>query len=614
MTAQISSLNAATSLASKLKGGYFLVEETNPSDIFISEEFSDEQRMIAEMVLDFCNKEIQEPFVKRGRELEITRPQDKTRILEVFRKAAELGLSGISIPEEYGGMGLDFTSNTIFSENISAGFSFATTIGAQTSIGSLPIVYYGTDAQKNKYLPKIANGEWIAAYALTEPDAGSDANSGKSRAKLLADGNHYLLNGQKVWITNGGIAQVFIVFAKIDQDKKLSAFIVERDFEGFTIGSEEKKMGIKGSSTVQLYFDNCKIPIENLLGERQGGFKMALNILNSGRMKAGSGGMGGSKMSLTKAIEYAKSRKQFGKPISDFGAIKYKIGDIAMQAFSIDAAVYRNAHNVDSKYKELISSGLPYAEAKIQAVREFAIECSIIKVKGSELACYATDEAIQIYGGMGYAAETGMERAYRDARITKIYEGTNEVNRLLTIAELSKRSLQTKEIDLIMAGKKVPKYLLKQLIPLKSKSSLAVEERIVKGMKNAFLLILGSAGRKLRKKMIDEQEIILNLSDMLAEAYVCESVLLKIKKLQQKSAIDTHKLPIQEQMMQLYLYESLAKVQKVAKEAVASFTEGIEKSNLNRMLRLLLPDYDINPKQLRRNIANFAIEQGSYCF
>lgn len=601
-------------IKSTLKGGHFLIEETAPKDIFISEEWSEEQQMIAEMVAEFCVKEIQEPFFKRGRELEISKEADKPEILEVFQKAAELGLCGISIPEEYGGMGLDFTSNTIFSEKISGAYSFATTIGAQTSIGSLPIAYYGTEAQKRKYLPKIATGEWIAAYALTEPEAGSDANSGRSKAIHSVKDDSYSLNGQKVWITNGGIADVFIVFAKIDNDKTLSAFIVERSFEGLTIGPEEKKMGIKGSSTVQLYFDNCKIPGENLLGEREGGFKMALNILNSGRMKAGAGGVGGSKSLLDKAVEYAIDRKQFGKSIAEFGAIQYKIGDIAMKTFAVDAAVYRNAQNIDRKAAEFEAKGLSKAEAKIQAVREFAIECSIIKVKGSDLACYATDEVLQIHGGMGYAVETGIEMGYRDARITKIYEGTNEVNRLLTIAELSKRSLQSKEIDLISAGKKIPKYLLKQLNPVKPKGEFAVERRMVQGMKNAFLLVLGTAGRKLKKQMVDEQEIILNLSDMLAEVYVCESVLLKVLKLRQKADADLTKLPIQVQMMQLYFYESLAKVQKVAKEAVASFAEGRQKKNLNRMLRLLLPDYDMNPKQLRRNIAGFVVERGGYIF
>ncbi len=607
-------MTITTQTNSTCKGGHFLIEETNPNDVFISEEWSEEQQMIAEMVTDFCVKEIQEPFFKRGRELEISKEEDRPEILEVFRKAAELGLCGIGIPEEYGGMGLDFTSNTIFSEKISGAYSFATTIGAQTSIGSLPIVYYGTEAQKKKYLPKIATGEWIAAYALTEPEAGSDANSGRSKAIHSIADDSYALNGQKVWITNGGIADVFIVFAKIDQDKTLSAFIVERNFEGLTIGPEEKKMGIKGSSTVQLYFDNCKIPGENLLGEREGGFKMALNILNSGRMKAGTGGVGGCKFLLDKAVEYATTRKQFGKAIAEFGAIQYKIGDITMKTFAMDAAIYRTARNIDLKAAEFEAAGMSSGEAKIQSVREFAIECSIIKVKGSDLACYATDEVLQIHGGMGYAVETGIEMGYRDARITKIYEGTNEVNRLLTIAELSKRSLQTKEIDLIMAGKKIPKYLLKQLNPVKGKGAFAVEKRMVQSMKNAFLLVLGTAGKKLRKKMVDEQEIILNLSDILAEVYVCESVLLKVLKLQQKADADKSKLPIQTQMMQLYFYESLANVQKVSKEAVASFAEGRQKKNLNHMLRLLLPDYDVNPKELRRNIADFVVEKGGYAF
>ncbi len=597
-----------------LKGGYFIIGDTPPKDVFITEELAEEHRMMAEMVTEFCVREVQEPFFRRGRELLATDRSDREEVLALLKKAGELGLCGVSIPEQYGGMGLDFKGNTLFSMAVANGFSFATTLGAQTSIGCLPIVYYGNEAQNEKYLPGIASGELIAAYALTEPGAGSDANSGKTSATLSADGQHYLLNGQKIWITNGGFADIFIVFAKIDQDEKLSAFIVERGFEGFSAGAEEKKMGIKGSSTVQIYFDNCRAPVENLLGKRQEGFKIALNILNGGRIKAGAGGVGGAQLSLARAVQYAVERRQFGKAIADFGAIQYKIGDIAMQAFANEAALFRTAHNIDCKEAELKAAGLPENEARAGAVREFAIEASIVKVKGSELVCYATDEAIQIHGGMGYAQETGMEMGYRDARITKIYEGTNEVNRLLSVGELAKRAIVSKELNLAAAGKKIPAFLLRQLLPFGSKAGFAREERLVQGLKNAFLFLFGMAGRHFGKKMADEQEIAMNLFTILSEAFVAESVLLKVKKLEGLKNRDEKKLAIQRQMMQLYLYEALASAQKAAAEAAASFPAGSRKRAYRRMANTLLKPYDINPKQIRREIARFVIEKRGYCF
>lgn len=597
-----------------LRGGYFVIGDTPPEEIFITEELNEEHRMMAEMVAEFCIREVQAPFFRRGRELVVTDKADREEVLALLKKAGEMGLCGVSIPEQHGGMGLDFKGNTLFSMVMANGFSFATTLGAQTSIGSLPIVYYGNESQKEKYLPGIASGELVAAYALTEPGAGSDANSGKTSATLSADGRHYLLNGQKIWITNGGFADVFIVFARIDEDEKLSAFIVERGYEGFSAGPEEKKMGIKGSSTVQIYFDNCMVPAENLLGKRQGGFKMALNILNGGRLKAGAGGIGGAQFSLTKATQYAIERRQFGQPIAEFGAIQYKISDIVMQAFAGEAALFRTAALIDRKEAELRAAGLPENEAKVKAIREFAVEASIIKVMGSELVCYATDEAIQIYGGMGYAQETGMEMGYRDARITKIYEGTNEVNRLLSVGELTKRALVSKELDLMGAGKKIPAFLLRQLSPFRSKEGYAEEERIVQGLKNAFLFLSGMAGKKLGKKMIDEQEIILNLSTILSEAYMTESVLLKVKKLEKRAGIDQARLGIQRQMMQLYLYEALAKAQKAAAEAAASFATGMQKRTYMWAVNALLKPYDVNPKQMRRNIAGFVIEKRGYCF
>lgn len=597
-----------------LKGGNFLLTDTPCEAIFVTEEWNEEQRLMAQMVLDFCVQEIQEPFAKEGRELNAGLPEDRDRVVALLRKAGQLGLCGLSIPESYGGMGLDFNTGLLFSEVIAAGFSFATTLGAQTSIGSLPILFYGTEAQKAKYLPGLAAGEMIGAYALTEPSAGSDANSGKTKATLSPEGTHYLLNGQKIWITNGGIADVFIVFAKIENDQNLSAFIIEKAFGGISVGAEEKKMGIKGSSTVQLFFDDCPVPVENLLGEREEGFKIALNILNTGRIKLGAGGVGGAKFSLTKAVQYALNRRQFGKPIADFGAIKFKIGDIATKAFALEAAVYRTGYNIDLKTNAFLASGMEESKAKLLAVREFAVECSILKTKGSDLACYATDEALQVHGGMGYAVETGLEMAYRDARITRIYEGTNEVNRMLSVAELTKRGLQTKEIDLLGAGKKLPAFLIRQLAPFKSREKYQPEKRLIDGIKNVFLLISGSAGRKLGKKLVDEQEIVINLADILAEAYLSESILLKVQKVDQFSLADEARQNIQNFMLQLYVYESRAIVLKAASDAIASYADGWEKRILLKLLSWMLPVYDVNPKALRRKVADFILDQREYCF
>lgn len=585
-------------------GGYFLIGEMPPMELFISEEWSEEQRMIKEMLEDFCMTEIQQPFLQRGRELNVTNNADREEVIQLLRKAAALGLCGVSIPEAYGGMGLDFTTNTLVSEYLSLGYSFATTLGAQTSIGCLPIVYYGTEVQREKYLPKIATGEYIAAYALTEPNAGSDANAGRTTATVSADGQHYVLNGQKIWITNGGIADVYIVFAKIDGDENLSAFIVERTYPGFSVGPEEKKMGIKGSSTVQIYFDHCQVPIENLLGVRNQGFKMALNILNSGRIKAGAGGVGGSKFALTKAVQYANERRQFGQPIAQFGAIQYKIGELAARTFAVEAALYRTAQLIDLKTAELQAQGLPEHEARVQSIREFAVEASIIKVKGSDLVCETIDETLQIYGGMGYAQETGIEMGYRDARITKIYEGTNEINRLLSVGELAKRALQTKEIDLMSAGKKIPVFLLQSFFAVNT------EERMVQALKNVFLFLFGAAGKKMGKKLIEEQEIVLQLSNILADAYVADSALLKVRKLRRMGG-DEERLAVQQQMLQLYLYRAVENTRRTAREIIDSY-EGSRRDMrlVNRMLGVPV----LNPKKIRRNIADYLSRCSEYPF
>jgi alkylation response protein AidB-like acyl-CoA dehydrogenase len=595
-----------------LKGGTFITNTTDCSAIFIPEEWSEEQLMIRDMVKDFCLKEIHSLGIEKAAALDASKDLDF--IVGLLEKSAELGLCGLSVDKEYGGMDLDFNTGLLFGEAIAIGFSFATTIGAQTSIGSLPIVYYGTPEQKQKYLPGIASAQLKAAYCLTEPEAGSDANSGKTRAVLSDDGTHYLLNGQKMWITNGGFADIFIVFAKINDDKDLSAFIVEKKFGGIEIGKEEKKLGIKGSSTVQVFFNNCRVPAENLLGKRGEGFKIALNILNTGRIKLAAGAIGGSKFAISRAVQYANQRIQFGKPISSFGAIQYKIGEMVMRTYAAESALYRTGHNIDRKQHELMQQGMNKSEAKLHAVREFAIECAILKVFGSEVLDYVVDEALQIHGGMGYAVDTGIEMGYRDARITRIYEGTNEINRLLSVAELTRRALKTKEIDLMDAGKKLPALFFAQLFPFKSKKELAEERRIVERIKAAFLLISGAAGNKLREKMVDEQEIVINLADILAEAYIAESLLLRVEKLKEKSNYDQQAFQVNKQLLQLYLYESLDKVRKAGRDAIASYAGGTEKQMMNYLLRLLTPSYHVNPKALRRSIADFAIKKNMYPF
>ena len=594
---------------SNLKGGNFLAADTNPEDIFIWEDLSEEQLMIGDMVQEFCVKEIQEPQKKAGREL--TAETDRDQIVGLLEKAAELGLCGVAIGEEHGGMDLDFNTGLVFSEKIAYGLSFATTIGAQTSIGSLPIVYYGTKEQKDKYLPGVASAALKASYCLTEPTAGSDANSGKTKAILNNEGTHYIMNGQKMWITNGGFADLFIVFAKIGDDKDLSAFIVEKAFGGIEIGAEEKKLGIKGSSTVQVFFSDCPIPKENLLGERQGGFKMALNILNTGRIKLAAGTNGGSKFGITNAIVYATERKQFETPIIEFGAMQHKIGEMAARVFAVDAGIYRIGRNIDQKTEELKAGGMDASKAKLEAVREYAIECAILKVKGSENADYVVDEVLQIFGGMGYSQEAGVEVAYRDARITRIYEGTNEINRLLSLAELTKRAIKTKEIDLIGAGKKIPGRVFSSILSSGPKTGMAGAERIVRAIKDVFLLISGDSGKRLGKKMVDEQEIVMNLADILADAFVCESVMLKVKKLQTTST-DKKKLEVQTKMMEVYLYEALERTRKNAMDALSSYPTN-KKMNAY-IVRKLLGSDDVNPKALRRDICEYLKAQKGYAF
>lgn len=596
---------------SKLIGGNFLFTEANPADVFIPEEFTEEQKMIFNTVKEFMLTEVHSMGMTKLASLDAEK--DRDLVLEVFRKASELGLCGVSIDEAYGGMGLDFNTGLLFTEALALGFSFATTIGCQTSIGSLPILWYGTEEQKKKYLPAIASGEKGCSYCLTEPTAGSDANSGKTRAVLNAEGTHYILNGQKMWITNGGFAEVFTVFAKIDNDEKLSAFIVEKDFGGIELGKEEKKMGIKASSTVQVFFNNCKIPKENLLGERGKGFNMALNILNSGRIKISAGGVGGMKFGLDKCIEYTTQRVQFEKSISDFGAIKQKIGTIASTAFALESGTYRVGADVDKKHAELKAAGASFNDAKINSMREYAIECAIMKVQGSEAMCNTGDEAIQMFGGMGYSQETGVEMAYRDARITKIYEGTNEINRMLSLGEFYKRAFVTKELKLGAAKSTIPSAVLANYNPFKS-GEFATEWQYINNLKALFMILTGSAGNKLREKLVDEQEIVMNLADILAMAFVTESAFLRVEKLKANAKTDKAALAIKTKMAQAYLYDALDIARKAANNALDSYASGIEKATLKYLVGKMLRTYAINPKDTKREVADYFIKKGGYHF
>lgn len=596
---------------STLTGGSFLLKDTPVSDVFIPEEFTEEQLMILQTVQEFMVKEVQGLGI--GTVASLDAEKDRALVLDIFRKASELGLCGVSIDEKYGGMGLDFNTGLLFTEGLAGGFSFATIIGCQTSIGSLPILWYGTEEQKIKYLPAIASGEKGCSYCLTEPEAGSDANSGKSRAVLNTEGTHYILNGQKMWITNGGFAEVFTVFAKIEDDEKLSAFIVEKSFGGIEIGNEEKKMGIKASSTVPVYFHDCKVPKENLLGERGKGFNMALNILNSGRIKIAAGGVGGMKNGLEKIVEYTSQRYQFNQPIAQFGAMKQKLGISATNTFALESGVYRVGAEVDKKHAELKASGSSDNDAKINSMREYAIECAILKVQGSEAMCNTADEAIQMFGGMGYSMETGVEMAYRDARITKIYEGTNEINRMLSLGEFYKRAFVGKELNLKLAAKTIPLAILQNYNPFSS-GFLAAEFEFVNNLKSIFMIITGAAGNQLKEKLVDEQEIVMNLADILAMAFISESALLRVKKLHEIKGTDKAELEIKAKMAKLYLYDALDVARKAAHHAIDSYATGLEKFILKRLMRRMLRTYRINPKDMRREVADYLILKGGYKF
>ncbi len=585
---------------SELKGGEWLIKPGNEHDIFTPEDFTEEQLMIREMCLQFLQTEVH-PVMDR---IDKAEPGLMPSLME---KAGQQGLLSASVPEEYGGMGKDFVTSTLVSEALGGGYSFSVAMSAHSGIGTLPILYFGTEAQKKKYIPKLATGEWKGAYGLTEPGSGSDALGAKTTATLSKDGKNYLLNGQKCWITNGGFADVFTVFAKIDGDK-FTAFIVERTMPGFTQGQEEHKMGIKGSSTVQLYFQDCEVPVENVLGEIGRGHIIAFNILNIGRLKLDAAAIGGSKMALAESIEYAKTREQFKTPIAEFGAIKYKLAEMAIRIFADESALYRTAKWIDEKEHELLAAGKLFNEALLGAAEEFAIECAILKVHGSEVLDYVVDEGVQIHGGNGFSDEYNISRAYRDSRINRIFEGTNEINRMLTVDMMLKRSIKG-QLDLMGPAMNVQKELMS--LPdfgNEDNTLFGAELKTVANMKKSILMVAGAAVQKLMTTLSEEQEIVMNIADMLIETFIAESTLLRVIKSVEKNGEENSKIQIA--MMRVYLNDAIDRLAKSGKEAINSFAQGDEQKMMLLGLRRFSKTAPFNAKEARRLVAAKLIEEG----
>lgn len=597
-------MSASTSTTTSLKGGEWLIKESNAFESYTPEDFNEEQLMVKEMCLQFLQTEVL-PVADRIDKLE------PGLMPSLMVKAGQQGLLGASIPEEYGGLGKDFVTSTLVNEGLGGGYSFSVAIAAHTGIGTLPILYFGTDEQKQKYIPKLADGEWKGAYGLTEPNSGSDALSAKTAALLSADGKNYILNGQKCWITNGGFADVYTVFAKIDGDK-FSAFIVERGFEGFTQGPEEHKMGIKGSSTVQLYFQDCKVPVENLLGEVGKGHIIAFNILNIGRLKLCAAALGASKMALNMTIDYAKTREQFKTAIANFGAIKYKLAEAAIRIFASESALYRTSKWIDDKEIELANDSKPFNEALLGAAEEFAVECAILKVHGSEVLDYVVDEGVQVFGGNGFSDEYVISRAYRDSRINRIYEGTNEINRLLTVDMILKRTMKGK-LDLMGPAMAVSKELMS--IPEfgnEDETPFAAEKKSILNMKKSILMVAGAAVQKLMMKISDEQEILMNIADMAIETFVAESTLLRIIKMADKQAEAS--VSVQIDMMRCYLNDAVDRVNKAGKEAINGFADGDEQRMMLLGLKRFTKAAPFNSKDARRRIADTLIAANKYAW
>ena len=589
-------------MAATIQGGEWIIKEVKAEDVFIPEEFNEEQLMVRDMCTQFLETEVL-PVVERMDKLE------PGLMPGLLAKAGEQGLLGVSVPEQYGGMGKDFITSTIVAEYLGGGYSFSVANAAHTGIGTLPILYFGTEAQRAKYVPKLASGEFKGSYGLTEPNSGSDALSAKTTAKLAADGTHYLLNGQKCWITNGGFADIYTVFAKIDGEQ-FTAFIVERGMEGFTLGPEEHKMGIKGSSTVQLYFQDCKVPVENVLGEIGRGHIIAFNILNIGRLKLGAATIGGARRALSTTVKYAKAREQFKLPIVKFGAIRHKLAEMAIRLWVGEAALYRVAKNIDEKEHELLAAGKDLSTALLGGAEEYAIECAILKVYGSEVLDFVVDEGVQIHGGNGYSDEYEISRAYRDSRINRIYEGTNEINRLLTVDMVLKRAMKG-QLDLMGPAMNVQKELMS--IPdfgSENDAPFAKEHQSIDNFKKCILMVAGAAVQKLMMTLSKEQEILMNIADMSIVTYHAESALLRLEKLSKTKS--EAELAVQTAIVKTYIYDAADAINKAGKDALNSFADGDELRMMHIGLKRFTKVDPFNTKEARRTICAKLVADDGY--
>jgi alkylation response protein AidB-like acyl-CoA dehydrogenase len=588
----------------KIRGGEFLLKEMNANDIFIPEEFDEEQQMIAQTCDDFLETEV---FPNLDR----IDAQEPGLMRKILQKAGELGLLGISVPEEYEGFGQDIVTSMLSADKIGAGYSFAVAYSAHTGIGTLPLVYYGNEEQKQRYLPKLASGELIASYCLTEPNAGSDANAGTTKAVLSEDGKHYILNGQKMWITNGGFADIHTVFAKIDNDRVQSAFIVESKWDGVVINPEEKKMGIKGSSTVQIFYNDVKVPVENLLGRRGEGFRIALNILHMGRLKLGANVIGSCKRVITQSVNYANERKQFGTQIANFGAIKYKLAQQVIKSFTNESAVYRASKNASDVAEINKQEGMEHGKASIEGFAEFAPEAAIMKVYGSEALDYIVDESVQIMGGMGFSAEMPADRAYRDSRINRIFEGTNEINRILIADTIIKRGHRG-VIKLFDKTKEVFEGLEKLTDNYQPKGYFEDKSFFICNFKKTALMLIEAAVNKFQRKLVHEQEVINSIADIIMHTYVAESTMLRIKKLESIKTPEDIKL--YKDILDVYVYDAAAEIYKHALDAIYSIEDEEHTEKMLKGVQIYTKVPGVNVKEARRRIADKLIEENKYCF
>ena len=598
-------------MAELLRGGQFLVKETNCENVFTPEDFTEEQQMMKEAVTEFNDREI----IPHKNRFEA---KDYALTEEVMRKAGELGFLGVAVPEQYGGLGMGFVSTLLTCDYISSGTgSFSTAFGAHTGIGTMPITLYGTEEQKQKYVPKLATGEWFGAYCLTEPGAGSDANSGKTTAELSADGKSYKINGQKMWISNAGFCRLMIVFARIENDKNITGFIVEYDKNnpnGITLGEEEHKLGIRASSTRQVFFNDTIVPAENMLAGRGEGFKIAMNALNVGRIKLAGACLDSQRRIVSHAVNYANERKQFKTPIADFGAIKVKLAEMATNTYVGESATYRASKDIEDRIALRVEAGNSHQEAELKGVEEYAIECSILKVAVSEDVQNCADEGIQIFGGMGFSEETPMEAAWRDARIARIYEGTNEINRMLCVGMLVKKAMKG-HVDLLGPATAVADELMG--IPsfdTPDYSELFAEEKeIIAKLKKTFLMVAGSAIQKFGTELEQHQQLLIAASDILIEIYMAESAILRTEKNAKRFGEDSQSIQIA--MSKLYLYHAVDKIEEKGKESIISFAEGDEQRMLLMGLKRFTK-YANYPDivDLRNEIAEKVKAENKYCF